>query len=69
MREYCGYIHFVCFEAHALAKKQFSFKLVFITQLNYRSGIPNTPPAGACGLEGHFMWPEMRLGNFCIIKI
>jgi len=30
MREYCDDAHFVCFEAHVLAKKQFSCKLVFI---------------------------------------
>jgi len=50
MREYCCDIHFVCFEAHVLAEKQFSFKLIFITQLRHGPGVPNTPPAGR-------MWP------------
>jgi len=27
MREYGGDVHFVCLEAQALAKKQFSFKI------------------------------------------
>jgi len=43
MREYGGDIHFVCFEAHVLAKKQFSFKIVFIRQLGHTPGVPNTP--------------------------
>ena len=36
MREYGRDIHFVCLEAQALAKKQFSFKVFFITQLGHR---------------------------------
>jgi len=31
MRKYGGDIHFVCVEAQALAKKQFSFKVCFIS--------------------------------------
>jgi len=34
MPEYGGDLHFVCLEARALAKKQFSFKILFITQLS-----------------------------------
>jgi len=37
MREYGGDVHFVCREARALAKKQFSFKDFFITQLGHRN--------------------------------
>jgi len=29
-------IHFVCFEARTLAKQQFSFTVVFVTQLRHR---------------------------------
>jgi len=36
MREYGGDIHFVCLEGGTLAKKQFSFKVFFITQLGHR---------------------------------
>jgi len=35
MREYGGDIHFVCLDAQALAKKQFSFNVYFITQLGH----------------------------------
>jgi len=37
MLEYGGDIYFVCLEVQALAKKQFSFKVVFITQLGHRN--------------------------------
>jgi len=30
MREYGGDIHFVCFEAEAMAKKQFGFKVFLL---------------------------------------
>jgi len=33
MREYGGDLRFVCLEAQALAKKQISFKVLFITLL------------------------------------
>jgi len=36
MREYGGDIHFVCLETEALAKKQFSLKVFFVTQLGNR---------------------------------
>jgi len=36
MRECGGDIHFVCLEAQTLAKKQFNFKVFFITQLSHR---------------------------------
>jgi len=35
MREYDGDIHFVCLEVQALAKKQSSFKVFFITQVGH----------------------------------
>jgi len=36
MREYGGDTHFICLETEALAKKQFSLKVFFITQLGNR---------------------------------
>jgi len=33
MCEYSGDLHFVCLEAQALAKKQISFKIFFITSI------------------------------------
>jgi len=36
VREYGSDIHIVCLEAQALAKKQFTFKVFFITQLGRR---------------------------------
>jgi len=36
MREYGGDVHSVCLEGRALAKKQFSFKVFFITELCHR---------------------------------
>jgi len=40
MREYGGNsLHFVCLGAQALAKKKFSFKVFFITQLSHRHSL------------------------------
>jgi len=36
MPEYGSDIHFVCLEAQALATKQFTFKVFFITHLGHR---------------------------------
>jgi len=36
MREYGGDIYFACLEAQALAKKQYSFNVFFVTQLGHR---------------------------------
>jgi len=36
MREDSSDIHFVCLETEALAKKQFSLKVFFVTQLGNR---------------------------------
>ena len=47
MREYSGVLHFVCLEAQALAKKQISFKIFFITQSGHRHCIATT----ACILD------------------
>jgi len=35
MREYNGDIRFICLEVEALAKKQSSFKILFIAQLGH----------------------------------
>jgi len=42
MREYGGDIHIVCPEAQALTKKQFSFKVFFVTQLGHRHCLART---------------------------
>jgi len=42
MREYSGDLQFVCFEAQALAKKQISFKIFFITKSGRRRCLATT---------------------------
>jgi len=60
MREYGGDIQFVCFEAHALAKKQFSFKVFFITDPGHKHCLATI----AFILDGWLWWHREQLWRF-----